>query len=123
MKFCVRKRKKFEESAAPPSPGDNVVLEVEVGDEVDIRKQDAGNRSPLDELKRIAEGRGELQLRRCPDKPPGAICCALGLNEDCGILRSYVPNPNAKRPSDKSKLLFHHHTYSCSCHFDSFWLH
>ena len=61
MKFCIRKRKKFEENAAlAPSPGDNVVLEVEVGDEVEIKKAEEGSRSPLDELKRIAEGRGEL---------------------------------------------------------------
>ena len=65
MKFCVRKRKKFEEDAAPapPSPGDNVVLEVDVGDEVEIRsQQDHSSRSPLDELRRIAEGRGESTL-------------------------------------------------------------
>ena len=77
MKFCVRKRKKFEESAAPPSPGENVVLEVEVGDEVEIRKQDADNRSPLDELKRIAEGRGELQLKEFDRTYKATIAASL----------------------------------------------
>ena len=56
-----RKRKKFEESAA--SPGDKVALEVEVGSEELEVKGNGGaggsSRSPLDELKRIAEGRGE----------------------------------------------------------------
>ena len=52
-----RKRKKFEESAA--SPGDKVALELEVGsEELEVKVGEVG-RSPLDELKRIAEGRGE----------------------------------------------------------------
>ena len=65
MKFRVkfRKRKKFEESAAA-SPGDKVALEVEVGsEELEVKGGGGGaggsSRSPLDELKRIAEGRGE----------------------------------------------------------------
>ena len=61
MKFRVRKRKKFEEeaeaAAETPVGGDNVVLEVEVGDEVDITKKSS---NPLEELKRIAEGRGQF---------------------------------------------------------------
>ena len=54
-----RKRKKFEESAA--SPGDKVALELEVGSE-ELEVKGEVSRSPLDELKRIAEGRGESRL-------------------------------------------------------------
>ena len=58
VKFRVkfRKRKKFEDGAA--TPGDKVALEVEVGSE-ELEVKGGSSRSPLDELKRIAEGRGE----------------------------------------------------------------
>ena len=62
VEFRVRKRKKFEEEAAAATPvgGDKVVLEVEVGDEVAITKKSS---NPLEELKRIAEGRGQTVIR------------------------------------------------------------
>ena len=62
MKFRVifRKRKKFEDGVAP---GDKVALELEVGSEELEVKGGSSSRSPLDELKRIAEGRGESRLK------------------------------------------------------------